>query len=93
MYKASLTQAGLPDIRFHDLRHTAASLMVQHGIHPKVVQEHLGHSKINIALDIFYHVLPSLQDEAAAKIDSLMVGTGVEAQQGRSTCPQFTARA
>lgn len=51
-FKAVLVRAGLPDIRFHDLRHTAASLMLQQGIHPKVVQERLGHSKIDIALDI-----------------------------------------
>ena len=74
-FKGILAQAGLPDIRFHDLRHTAASLMLQQGIHPKVVQERLGHSKINIPLDIYSHVLPSLQDEAAAKMDSLIAGT------------------
>jgi integrase len=73
-FKGILVQAGLPDIRFHDLRHTAASLMLQQGIHPKVVQERLGHSKINITLDIYSHVLPSLQNEAAAKMDSLIGG-------------------
>ena len=79
-FKDVLRKAELPDIRFHDLRHTAASLMLQQGIHPKVVQERLGHSKINITLDIYSHVLPSLQDEAAAKLDSLLVGSGLEAQ-------------
>jgi integrase len=48
--------------------------MLQQGIHAKVVQERLGHSKINITLDIYSHVLPSLQDEAAAKMDSLIAG-------------------
>ena len=42
-FKRLLVKAGLPDIRFHDLRHTAASLMLQQGVHPKVVQERLGH--------------------------------------------------
>ena len=71
-FKALLKQARLPDIRFHDLRHTAASLMLQQGIHAKVVQERLGHSKIAITLDIYSHVLPSLQDEAAAKMDAVL---------------------
>lgn len=72
VFKAFLRKAGLPDIRFHDLRHTAASLMLQQGIHPKVVEERLGHSKISLTLDIKSHVLPSLQDEAAAKLDALL---------------------
>ena len=74
-FKSILAHAGLPDIRFHDLRHTAASLMLQQGIYPKVVQERLGHSKINITLDICSQVLPSLQDQAVAKMDGLIVGT------------------
>ena len=71
-FKILLKQAGLPDIRFHDLRHTAATLMLQQGIHPKVVQERLGHSNISMTMDIYSHVLPSMQDEAADKIDALI---------------------
>jgi integrase len=71
-FKILLKQAGLPDIRFHDLRHTAATLMLQQGIHPKVVQERLGHSNISMTMDIYSHVLPSMQDEAADKIDELI---------------------
>jgi integrase len=74
-FKITLEKAGLPVIRFHDLRHTAASLMLQQGIHPKVVQEHLGHSKISGTLDMYSHVLPSLQAKAAEKIDELIQGT------------------
>jgi integrase len=74
-FKLTLNKAGLPAIRFHDLRHTAASLMLQQGIHPKVVQERLGHSKISGTLDMYSHVLPSLQAEAAEKIDELIQGT------------------
>jgi integrase len=65
-------QAGLPEIRFHDLRHTAATLMLQQGVHPKVVQERLGHSTISLTLDTYSHVLPSLQQDAADKLDSLL---------------------
>jgi integrase len=59
----------LPDIRFHDPRHTAATLMLQQGIHPKVVQERLGHSQISLTLDTYSHVLPNMQEEAAEKIE------------------------
>lgn len=58
-------RAGLPPIRFHDLRHTYASLSLAAGIHPKVVSERPGHANITITLDIYSHVLPSLQQEAA----------------------------
>jgi integrase len=61
----------LPDIRFHDLRHTNATLLLSQGVHPKVVQERLGHSQISLTLDTYSHVLPTLQKEAAAKLDSV----------------------
>jgi integrase len=63
-----LRQAGLPDIRFHDLRHTAATLMLSHGVHPKVVSEMLGHASVGITLDLYSHVTPTLQREAAERI-------------------------
>ncbi|MDD1775985.1 MAG: site-specific integrase [Candidatus Methanomethylicus sp.] len=71
-FKMLLQQAGLPDIRFHDLRHTAATLMLQQGVHPKVVQERLGHADITLTLNTYSHVLPSMQEEAAAKMDELL---------------------
>jgi integrase len=60
-----LRKAGLPIIRFHDLRHTAATLMLGRGIHPKVVAEMLGHATVAITLDIYSHVTPDMQREAA----------------------------
>jgi integrase len=66
-----LKRAGLPLIRFHDLRHTAATLMLLKGIHAKVVSEMLGHATVSITLDLYSHVLPDLQREAAAAMDSL----------------------
>lgn len=66
-----LRRAGLPRIRFHDLRHTAATLLLLQGVHPKVVQERLGHSQISVTLDTYSHVLPSMGREAAARLDSL----------------------
>lgn len=69
-----LKKADLPMIRFHDLRHTAATLLLSQGVHPKVVQERLGHSQINTTLDTYSHVLPSMQEEAAGKLEKLFVG-------------------
>ena len=71
-FKILLKQLDLPDIRFHDLRHTAATLMLQQGIHPKIVQERLGHSDISMTLNTYSHVLPSMQEEAAEKLDELL---------------------
>ena len=71
-YKRFLRKAGLPDIRFHDLRHTAATLMLQQGVHPKVVQERLGHADITLTLNTYSHVLPVMQEEAAEKLDQLL---------------------
>jgi len=72
VYKKCLKEAGLPDLRFHDLRHTAATLMLQQGINPKIVQERLGHSDISLTLNTYSHVLPSMQEEAAEKMDELL---------------------
>lgn len=62
-------KAGVKSIRFHDARHTHASLLLRQGIHPKIVQERLGHSSIAITLDTYSHVAPGLQEAAALKFD------------------------
>lgn len=62
-------RTGIKVIRFHDARHTHASLMLKQGIHPKVVQERLGHSSIQITLDTYSHVVPGIQEAAAARFD------------------------
>jgi integrase len=62
---------GLPVIRLHDARHTHASIMLKQGIHPKIVQERLGHSSIEITLDTYSHVAPGLQEAAAKRFDDL----------------------
>jgi integrase len=68
-FKALLKEAGLPDVRFHDLRHSTATLLLSKGVHPKVVQEILGHSAINITMDTYSHVLPTMQKDALEKLD------------------------
>jgi integrase len=67
-----LRTAELPRIRFHDLRHTAATLLLQEGVHPKVVQERLGHAQIGLTLDTYSHVLPTMQREAADRLDRIL---------------------
>ncbi len=66
--------AGVPRIRFHDLRHTHATLALRAGIHPKVVQERLGHATIAITLDTYSHAIPAMQEEAATKVAALVFG-------------------
>ncbi len=67
-----LERAGLPRMRFHDLRHACASLLLAEGIHPKVVQERLGHSSIAVTMDVYSHAMPSLQQDAAERLDRLL---------------------
>jgi integrase len=71
VFKRVLRKAGLPNIRFHDLRHTAATLLLGKGINPKIVSEMLGHSQISITLDIYSHVTPHMQQQAADAMDTL----------------------
>ncbi|TCS80341.1 site-specific integrase [Tepidibacillus fermentans] len=67
-----IKKAEITPIRFHDLRHTHATLLLEQGVHPKIVSERLGHSSINITLDTYSHVLPNMQEEAANKFDDLI---------------------
>jgi integrase len=59
-------------VRFHDLRHTAATLLLGRGVHPKIVSEMLGHSTVAITLDRYSHVTPTMQREAASAMDDLL---------------------
>jgi integrase len=71
-YRKIVERSGLHYIRFHDLRHTHATLMLQQGVHPKIVSERLGHSKIGITMDTYTHVLPNMQKEAALQFEQLL---------------------
>ena len=68
-FKRLAARAGLFGVRLQDLRHTHASLMLQQGVHPKIVQERLGHSTIVTTMDIYSHVLPGMQEAAARKFE------------------------
>jgi len=80
-FKKIATKVGPSKLRFHDLRHTHATMLLSQGIHPKVVQERLGHESINITLDIYSHVLPGMQEDAVAKME-LALGFESGAQVG-----------
>lgn len=67
-------RSSLPTIRLHDLRHTYATLALKAGVHPKVGSERLGHHSILVTLDVYSHVLPSLQPEAAELVAGLILG-------------------
>lgn len=67
-----LGKTALPRIRFHDLRHTHATQMLSAGVHPKVASERLGHSTIGITLDLYSHVMPGMQADAAEQVDAAL---------------------
>ena len=73
-FRSMLALAGLPRIRLYDLRHSAATIALAAGVSPKVVSEQLGHASTAFTLDTYSHVLPHMQDEAAAKLEALLFG-------------------
>lgn len=70
-YKPLLKKAGLPDITLYELRHTTATLLLSEGENPKIVSERLGHSSVVLTLDTYSHVLPTMQEEATAKLERI----------------------
>jgi integrase len=73
LFAQAAKRAGLPRIRLHDLRHTYATLALSAGVHPKIISERLGHASIAITLDCYSHCLPTLSEEAAARVAALVV--------------------
>jgi integrase len=67
-----LKRAGLPQIRFHDLRHTCATLLLSKNVNPKIVSEMLGHCSISITLDIYSHLLPDMQEKAVEALEEML---------------------
>jgi len=82
--KILLKKADLPDIRFHDLRHSAATLLLSMDVHPKVVQEILGHSEISVTMDTYSHVLPTMQREAMERLNGLFLHNDQDKQNNQS---------
>jgi integrase len=74
-YKATLKVANLPStLRFHDLRHSAAFLLLAAGVHPRAIMELLGHSSITITMNVYGHVMPAMMREAADTMDAVLAG-------------------
>jgi len=72
VFQRMLSQAGLPRIRFHDLRHTCASLLLAQGTHMRVIMEQLGHSQISLTMNTYSHVMPEALDDAAALMQDIL---------------------
>jgi integrase len=73
-FAALLDRAGLPRVRFHDCRHSAATLLLAQGVSARVVMDLLGHSTIGMTLGTYSHVLPDMQREAADRMDAVLGG-------------------
>ena len=72
-FKPMLLKAGLPHtVRFHDLRHTCATLLLSKNVNPKIVQELLGHANISQTMDTYSHMLPDMQERAASAMDDIL---------------------
>ncbi len=78
LFQPASDAAGLPRIRLHDLRHTSATLALVAGVHPKIVQERLGHATISMTLDTYSHVLAGRQHDAAAQVEALLMTRGAQ---------------
>jgi integrase len=76
VFAKTLKQLDLPRIRLHDLRHTSATMALAAGVHPKIVSERLGHATVSMTLDIYSHVVHSMQEEAAERIGDVLFGGG-----------------
>jgi integrase len=71
LFRAALRRAGLPEqVRFHDLRHTCAALLIAQGAHPKAIQAHLGHSSIQVTMDRYGHLFPDALEHLADRLDA-----------------------
>jgi integrase len=73
-FRRVVKRAGVPRIRFHDLRHCHATLLLRQGVHPKVVQERLGHATISMTLDTYSHVVPGMQERAVTDLEKRLFG-------------------
>jgi integrase len=80
-FQAVLEQAGLPRMRFHDMRHTCATLLLAQDVQPRVVMEILGHSQISLTMNTYAHVIEDLQREAAERMEEVLAGDGATPTQ------------
>jgi integrase len=86
-----LKRAGLPMMRLHDLRHSAATLLLGMGVHPKVVSEMLGHAQVSITLDVYPHVTATMQHQAVSALNDLLAVKSAVNQDGNTQNPSSGA--
>ena len=86
-FKAILRRSGLQDIRFHNLRHTYASLLIDQGGHPKYILPKMGHSSINITMDTYGHLINTVNWEASNRLDRAIFGQSLGSENRN---PSFT---
>ena len=91
-FKAILRQAGLPVVRLYDLRHTSATLALAAGVPPKVVAEQLGHASAAFTLDVYAHLLPHMQEQAAKKVEEVLLGLALLQPSGRMPKRKWESR-
>ncbi|MGH9166343.1 MAG: tyrosine-type recombinase/integrase [Acidimicrobiia bacterium] len=85
VWKPALEEACLPeDVRIHDLRHTAASLLIAEGVHPRAVQAHLGHSSISVTMDRYGHLFPSEFEAIAEKLEAVHKRAAAQARPSKA---------
>ena len=70
-FERILKEAELPSIRFHDLRHSTAALLLAQGVNPRAIMELLGHSRIGVTMDTYAHVMPAMMQDLAEKMDAI----------------------
>jgi integrase len=81
-WERAVAKTALPRVRFHDLRHAHATHLLASGVHPKIASERLGHSKVGITLDLYSHVIPGMQEDAAAKLDAALRAAQNDVKKG-----------
>ena len=90
MWRPGLGAAGLPmDLRIHDLRHTAAALMIATGAHPEHIKRHLGHSSITVTMDLYGHLFPSEADAIAEQLDQMLRDSQTDKRRTKPVQPPF----
>ena len=84
-----IRRAGLPRLRFHNLRHTYASLLIAQGGHPKYIQSQLGHSSINVTTDIYGHLMDTVNQKAASRLGKTVLGNKESVKYEKMTAQQI----
>jgi len=87
-HHAILKAARLPQIRFHDLRHSVATLLLAQGVSPRYIADLLGHSQVSFTMQTYAHVLPQVQRDVAVKMDDILQPAPVAAPVAASAVPK-----